>query len=298
VQVKPPSILLAGASVECTDGVFYNRAKTRRRGGFLWENIVDRLSRARLKSIRALRSGKARRETGLFLVEGVRACEAFLDGGGDPQTVLLAEDAGERANGVALALGRRGAETIACTIQDIRSVAAAQTAQGILVVADWHDRDIADLVARPPSLVLALDGVGDPGNVGAVVRAADWFGAGGVVLANGCADLLNPKTVRATAGSLFHVPVWRDVDLGDVLRRLRDAGHEVVVAAAQGPPCGPGWRKRPCALVLGSEAHGVSPTIQAAADRLIAVAGRGRAESLNVAMAATALLVLAEVPAR
>ena len=107
--------------------------------------------------------------------------------------------------------------------------------------------------------MLALDGVSDPGNVGTVIRTAAWFGVSAVLLGEGCADLLNPKTVRATMGGIFQLPICRDVKLEDESARLKRLGFRVTAATMDGSPDWPGWAKNPrSALILGSEARGVS----------------------------------------
>lgn len=259
---------------------------------------MDTLSGRRRKQLRSLRRKKARQETGCFLVDGVRACEAMLRSEAAVETLLVTPEAEEdaRIRAVVQALTKRRCEVLRCSAADIQSVADVTTAQGLLAVAQWRDRPEQDLLGAPPSMVLALDRVSDPGNVGTILRAADWFGVGAVLLGKGCAELLSPKTVRASAGSLFHVAIWRGVDLARQLALLRQGGHAIVASSASGDPCRTGWRERATTLVLGNEAHGLSPEVLSLADRQIAVPGRGRAESLNVAMAAVALLALADRP--
>jgi TrmH family RNA methyltransferase len=127
-------------------------------------------------------------------------------------------------------------------------------------------------------------GVADPGNVGTILRSAEAAGAGAVVLTEGTVDAFNPKVVRASAGALFHVPVVGDVPAAD----LALLGVPLLGAvAAGGRAYDEAPLDQPCALVLGSEAHGLPPGLRL--DGLVTIPHRGRAESLNVAMAATVL---------
>jgi len=135
--------------------------------------------------------------------------------------------------------------------------------------------------------VLFLDAVSDPGNLGTILRSAEAMGAAGVVLGSGSVDAFNPKVVRASAGALFHVPVVEGVTLGDVkalgYRVLATSSHDqsnsqsLVDANLDGAVC----------VVLGSEAHGVSEASAPLVDGWVRIDHAGRAESLNVAMAAT-----------
>ena len=256
------------------------------------ERTVEDLSRAEIKRLRALRLKKSRRGDTEIIVEGVRACEAICQAKVQVRLALATAEAcaSERARQVIDALASRGARVLRAPAGDIQALADAETAQGLLAVCAWNERSAADLLRHPPTPLVALDHVSDPGNAGSIVRAADWFGAGGLVASAGSADLLNPKAIRAAAGSLFNVPLWRGVDLPDTLRQLKAAGFRVVAATPRGRPAWRAWRRDPCVLVLGNEGHGLSPEVEALADDLVAVPGRGRAESLNAAMAATVLL--------
>ena len=170
-----------------------------------------------------------------------------------------------------------------------RTVTATATNQGVVA--------LVDLPARPcfglPALIVVLDGLQDPGNAGTIVRAAEAFGATGAFFLKGAASPYNPKTLRASAGSLFRVPFLHAVDPADA----RDALDGNRIARFAALPARPGSPARPlseidltgdCALVIGSEAHGVSPELASGAAG-ISIPTRG-VESLNAAVAAAILL--------
>ena len=167
------------------------------------------------------------------------------------------------------------------------------TPQGVAVVA----RSVTTPLRRAldgAGLVAVLVGVADPGNAGTVLRTADAAGADAVVLAGESVDPHNPKCVRATMGSLFHVPLARERDTRAVLAALRDAGLTAVAADGHGETVlGPGTDALlagPTAWVFGNEAHGVPPEVATACDRRVRVPIHGRAESLNLAAAAAVCL--------
>ncbi|MGD9795802.1 MAG: TrmH family RNA methyltransferase [Acidimicrobiia bacterium] len=144
---------------------------------------------------------------------------------------------------------------------------------------------VATIEVRPlpidSSFVVVCDKIGDPGNAGTILRSAEAAGADAVVFTPGSVDVWNPKCVRASAGALFWVPVLTDVD-------PRGLGLPLVGAVAHGGVNHTAFDfTAPCAVVLGNEAHGIDPAL--ALDALVTVAHAGRAESLNVAMAATVL---------
>lgn len=136
--------------------------------------------------------------------------------------------------------------------------------------------------------VIALDGVTDPGNMGTLLRIADWFGASRILCSPATVEEFNPKCVQASMGSLFRVPVQRCA-LPAELNRLRAQGASLYLASMEGADVFIERIKRPCVLILGSESHGPSEAVRALGARTIAVPRAGQAESLNVAMAASAL---------
>lgn len=141
---------------------------------------------------------------------------------------------------------------------------------------------------RAGELVLALDGIADPGNMGTLLRVADWFGATRVLCSADSVEEFNPKCVQASMGSLFRVAVQRS-DLGRELDRLRADGAALYLASMEGEEAFAVALRRPAVLILGSEAHGPSAAIRALGAITVAVPRAGGAESLNVAMAASAL---------
>lgn len=171
----------------------------------------------------------------------------------------------------------------------LERVADTVTPQPLLATVRVPRSTIEDLVA-PTFLVVCVD-VRDPGNAGAVIRAADAAGADGVVCCEGTVDPFNPKTVRASAGSIFHLPVVVDGDPEDVLDALRARGVRSLAAVAHGGvPYTDVDLGSPVAIVLGNEAAGLPEHLSGHLDGEVTVPMSGRAESLNVSMAAAVLL--------
>jgi TrmH family RNA methyltransferase len=241
--------------------------------------------------LRSLRSAKGRDESGLFLVEGVRLCEELAGADLTVELVLVAEEEEGALSDLASRLQSKGATVVTAPLDEVRHIGDTVTGQGILAAAHWAERFPDELKFGAKARVIALDGVGDPGNVGSVVRCADWFGADAVLLGKGCADLLNPKTVRSTMGGMFHLPVCRDLVLNDALLNLKAQRFKVNAATMDGSPDWADWcAPERAALLLGSEARGISDDLLQLADRRITIPRRGRGDSLNVAVTAGILL--------
>ncbi len=176
----------------------------------------------------------------------------------------------------------------------LAAMADAQTPQGLLAVCAAPEATLDDVLATGPTLVCVLAHVRDPGNAGTVLRVADAVGADAVVVTDGSVDVLSPKVVRSTAGSLFHLPVVTGIPLADAVDALRAAGLRVIAADGAGDrtldavdlSASHAW-------VFGNEAWGLDPADRARCDQVVRIPIRGRAESLNLAMAATLCLYAA-----
>lgn len=259
----------------------------------------------RVKAVRRLSGRPAREREGRFLVEGPQpvreavAAHAEAVAAGRPGPVLDLYATAEAAARHPEILARAEATGVAvrqATTEVLAAMADTVTPQGLLAVARTVDVPLAEVLAAGPRLVAVLAAVRDPGNAGTVIRAADAAGADAVILTDASVDVHNPKVVRSTAGSLFHLPVVTGVPLAAATAALRAAGMAVLAADGAGPaelddvlesrPAGPG----PVAWVFGNEAWGLPEADRALADRVVRVPIHGRAESLNLAMAATVCL--------
>lgn len=222
-----------------------------------------------------------------FLVEGAQAAaEAVATGAAE--LVLHVPDSSGRAPEVVAAAEAAGANVEAVSEAVISRLTSTVTPQGIVAVARFVDVPLSQV---RPGIVPVLCSVRDPGNAGTILRSADAFGAAGVVFTSDSVDVYNAKAVRSSAGSLFHVPVVRDVTAARAVEELRSAGASILAAAADGEAdASEVDLSGPTALLLGNEAWGLPPEVRALADGSVRVPIQGRAESLNLAAAAAVLL--------
>jgi len=184
---------------------------------------------------------------------------------------------------------RDGQETLPLSILPDRlfqTISATETSQGVVVLVEPRQWMLDDLF-RGATLVVVLDGVQDPGNAGAIVRAAEAFGATAVVFGRGSVSPFNPKTLRGSAGSLFRMPFVHGIEAAEVAAACDQRGVKRF-AAMPSDDRAPRDLTGPCALIIGSEAHGVSEALRTGATP-ITIPTEG-VESLNAAMAAGILL--------
>lgn len=248
---------------------------------------LELIPRAQLRSARRLLQRRGREESGRFLVEGVQAVrEALLHG----QVEALVTTDPERHHDL-LKLGDPASTWLAGD-DDAAQLSDTVTSQGVFAVARQVSSGWSD-VARPQLVVICAQ-VRDPGNAGTVIRCADAFGADAVVLTKGSVELHNPKTVRASVGSIFHLPVITGVDLTDAVSRLREQGLQVLAADGGGASLDELAKhdqlSRPTAWIMGNEAWGLPELERSLADRVVGVPMWGQAESLNLSTAAAVCL--------
>ncbi len=281
---------------------------------------------ARVKSARRLTRRSARSEQRLFLAEGAKAlAEALHTPGhlpGGVVEVFATEAAGEQYAALRKAVDEAGVPWVSAGGDAIAALSGAVTPQGIVAVCRFLDAPLDDVLSPPvveelvrdgdraaseasgqsrsvskppsPTIVICAD-VRDPGNAGTVIRCADAAGARGVVLAGNSVDPYNDKTVRASTGSLWHLPVALAEDPADCVRRAKAAGFVVLAADGAGEidlfdAETSGLLDQPVAWLFGNEAWGLPEDLAALADHRVAIPILGRAESLNLSTAAAVCL--------
>jgi len=236
---------------------------------------LSSLQNPRVRAFRSLKDRKGRKELNAFLVEGDKMVEEALKSSFPPRALLLRQDR-------ALPDGLPEDLPVYFLPEHVfASVCDTKTPQGIAAVMGFRESP------APRGHLLALDGVQDPGNVGTIIRTADAAGFDGVLLSADCADVFSPKVLRATMGSVFHLPLLFPDSLPDALNTLKAEGYEIWSSQLDGDP----FFDHPAevsslVLVIGNEGNGVSPPVQATATRHLRLPMRGNAESLNAAIAA------------
>lgn len=227
------------------------------------------IANAQRKAVTALQRKKGRKASGCFLVEGTKGVEEALASGWEVETVYATD------GWIPPPVSR--VEVVRVTDAEMRKLSALDTPPGVLAVVRIPEPPEVD-VSR--GRWLGLDGVRDPGNLGTLLRLADWFGLDGVVCSPDCVDWSNPKVVQAAMGSLFRKPP-RVLDLADALSAAPwSAGAFLDGESLYETPL-----PSDGLLVLGGESHGIRPALEAVLSRRLTIPRFGGAESLNVAMA-------------
>jgi len=254
--------------------------------------ITSRRNR-RIVQVRKLRDKGQRQRAGRFLVEGLQPLHVALDAGLQPRQVFYSKDAftGTEAPALLRRMESTGAELIPVSTEVMQSLVGRDLVQGLLATFDLVQTRLDSLRLSGRELVVVLDRVHNPGNVGTLVRAADAAGASAVVLIAPCADPLGLKAVRGSMGSVFSVPLVTTGDVPGLFARLHGCGLRSVAADPhRGSLWGDDALQGGMALVLGNEEQGLSEDVRAEVQAWARLPMVGRAESLNVGLAGGILM--------
>ncbi|ROS77277.1 TrmH family RNA methyltransferase [Curtobacterium sp. PhB130] len=270
-------------------------------------DLLENPRAGRVKAVAALTKKDVRADTGLFLLEGPQAVREALEYAPELLRELYVTPTAAERYGLADA----PVDTWFVTEQVLAAMADTVTPQGVVAVCQQFPTSVRQVFPDPgaidpearvdpaadrtlPGLVAILEEVRDPGNAGTIIRAADSAGADAVVLTGRSVDPYNPKVVRSTTGSLFHVPVSVGVSLQDAVSRARALGYTILAADVSGDDLpevrAEGLLDGPTAWVFGNEARGLTAEDLALVDRAVKVPIYGKAESMNLATAASVCL--------
>lgn len=252
--------------------------------------MITSAANAKVKRlVNLMKKRRSRDQEKVFLAEGPRMFretplervrEVYVSEGFQQKEPRIAADLRAR---------RVPVETLAEAV--FARVSDTQTPQGILAVVERRESDLDAMLGSGSPLLLVLDGLQDPGNVGTILRTGEGAGVTGVILSSDCVDIYNPKTIRSTMGSIYRVPFCRVSDLAAVLGEVKRKGIRTYAAHLDGEKDYDQEDFRsPCAFLIGNEGNGLRAETAEAADRWIRIPMKGQVESLNAAIAAAVLM--------
>lgn len=243
--------------------------------------------------MKALHASKGRKAAKQFIAEGPAALEAALRSKRFPIVNLYVTETGAELLSQSAQSTQSTqltqsilAKAVYLSEKVMASISTVESAQGVLAICSSEERLNEEEIYRKNALPLIYCfEVNDPGNLGTIIRTADALGAAGVMLSPGSADPFSPKVVRATAGSLWHIPLVREVDIARAIEESRAHGRKIYATDGQGAKTLPEVSGEDALWIFGNEARGLTSEITALADEVVSIPMRGRAESLNLATA-------------
>ena len=235
----------------------------------------------------------ARKRDGIFVVEGIRMVSEVPED--RVERAVMTESFRNAHRDLAERLEQAAGRLIVADEEEFRRISDTKTPQGVLLAVRMRTRTEDELLSDPEGIYLFLERIQDPGNLGTMLRTAEAAGSAGILMSADTCDMYNPKTVRATMGSVFRVPFAVSEDLGKAVGKLKAKGGRVYAAHLRGSvaytvPDYTGLS----AFLIGNEAEGLSEELAEKADQRIRIPMRGSVESLNASLAAAVLLYEAD----
>jgi RNA methyltransferase, TrmH family len=246
-----------------------------------------------IKYIKSLQMKKYRDEYDKFIIEGEKLLREALDYKAAISMVLFSESfaGSEIHEELEASLNNANIPLYYADDRVFKEAGETETPQGVIAIVDKMEFNLESILQKDELFIVLLGEVRDPGNAGTIIRTADACGIDAVLLSKGSVDLYNGKTIRATMGSLFHIPVIQNLDIAEVILRLKDSK---VVTIGADPHSSESCIDLPhfkrSAILIGNESIGISTEIKELLDRSVKIPMPGRAESLNAGIAASILM--------
>lgn len=245
-----------------------------------------------VKEIKSLKNKKYREEKGQYFIEGIRFVEEALKEKAVINSIVVSENLNNVKGGEEILEKVKGLKVPVYTVRDkiFKDISDTENPQGIMAVVKMTASSLEEIL-RKGSLIIVMDAIQDPGNMGTIIRTADAAGVTGIIVSKGCVDTYNPKVLRSTMGSIFHVNIHNTEDLSETINKIKERGITVLAAHLQGEAnYFEQDMKRDCAIIIGNEANGISDDAAQQADVLVKIPMPGKSESLNASVAAGLLM--------
>jgi len=247
------------------------------------------ISKSDLQYYSSLLSKKHRKAENKFIVEGEKSVLEGLNSSYKCEVVFVTNKFAENHEEAIAELAKVKKKIVSLKQKDFLRIAETETPQGIAAVFGKPRLSFSQASFTDDKIILMLDNISDPGNLGTIIRTCDWFGVKNIFLSEDIVDYTNPKVIRSSMGSVFHVNICEDVK-PNLLNDLKGKGFEIICADTEGENIFTYRSEKKKILILSSEAHGPSKEIEKLSDKKICIPRIGNAESLNVASAAAVLL--------
>lgn len=246
-----------------------------------------------IKVVKGLYKKKERWKKRLFLIEGVKIVEECIKWNIEPEYIFFSNDLFKTTGGERLfnEIKKYDDKLINLPSRLLKDISDTENPQGILAVLNFNNIDFEVILEKKDKFIIILDEIQDPGNMGTIIRTADAFGASGVVLTPNCVDIYNPKVVRSTMGSLFHIPIAQVEDKIQLIEELKNKHVKIYATSLESANYVYDIDfRRDFALVIGNESKGISQQILDLADNIVKIPIMGNAESLNAAIASSIIM--------
>lgn len=249
------------------------------------------ISKKELQYYSSLLTKKYRRAENKFIVEGKKSVLEGLDSSYECEIIFITNKFHEENEDTIVKIAKKKKKIETMKQKDFQKVSTTETPQGIAAVFIKPRLEYSKTNLANDKIIVTLDNISDPGNLGTIIRNCDWFGIKNILLSESIVDYTNPKVIRSSMGSVFHLNLFENFN-EILLNNLKNDGFEILCADTEGENVFIYQSEKKKILILSSEAHGPSKEIEKICDKKICIPKIGNAESLNVASASAVILAL------
>lgn len=249
------------------------------------------ISNNQLKHFSSLLSKKYRLKENKFIIEGERSVIEGLKGKLNCEAILFSNEYFDQNKKKIELIKKKNLTTFILDSNEFKKISDTKSPQGIAGVFIKKNMKITDLLFTTDNLIILIDNISDPGNLGTIIRNCDWFGITTIILSKNTVEYTNPKVLRSTMGSIFHTDIFQMKDYNEIIK-LKSKGFEIFCADIKGKNIFDCKNEKKKVIVFSSEAHGPSKEILKYIDDRITIPKIGKAESLNVASASAVILAV------
>jgi TrmH family RNA methyltransferase len=249
------------------------------------------ITKKELQYYSSLLSKKYRKKENKFLVEGTKSVLEGLNSRFKCEVIFMTNQFEEENEEIVSQIQITKHKVIILKQKEFEKISDTETPQGIAGVFQKPKLNNDKISSIDNDVVVMLDNISDPGNLGTIIRNCDWFGVNNILLSESIADYTNPKVIRSSMGSVFHINLFEEIDSKKLLE-LKKRGYEILCADLEGENVFTYKSDKKKILILSSESHGPSEEIELVSDKKICIPRIGNAESLNVASASSVLLAV------
>lgn len=250
------------------------------------------MNKSEIKSLKMLQNKKHRDEQKSFIVEGKRSVVEVLKQNCKIDLIIINHEIVKKEEKLIDQIKKKSIRLELVSSKELEAISSVEHSQGILAIVKYLQPDVSILFTNKneKSKVVLLDNISDPGNMGTIIRTVDWFGLDALIITGNSVDIYNPKVVRSTMGSLFHIPIFIKKNTLEIIKKLKEKDFIIIAADLKGEQYNQIKYPNKSAIVFGNEAHGISSEIKPYVDKFVTIPGRGQAESLNVAISVGIIL--------
>lgn len=251
---------------------------------------ISKISANHLKEISKLKLKKYRDETSQFLIESEKVLLEALGSNWIVKEIFITSKNLDLLNRIEDLIKNKSINIYELSEKDFAKISNEKTPSGIAALLIKKPFSLDSFIKQNSDLILVFEEISDPGNLGTILRTADWFGKNFIVLSENSVDVTNPKVLKASMGSIFHLNIIEEIDIVDFIKKFKSAGYEIISTSSKGKDVRKFNFKPKSILIFGNEARGISSEVLNLSDQIVGIPSSGKAESLNLSISASIIL--------